>query len=226
MLRSTPGGVGRSASLEILKTARDLKFQIKLVWVSRDNPFLLKADAISKGIDTDNWAVSREDFDHLSALFGPFTINLFATRKKAKCFRFYTWSFEKEMLGVDAFAQVWAGECVYAAPPISLVMRTIRKAVLTGLQGVLIIPLWKSVKFWTFAFKDGIHLNGLFSSMQVVRMRATSWEFLRKDMIGGKEMQFLALRFAEKHGIEAQESVLDRGRCFKMLFGKGCKGCF
>jgi hypothetical protein len=75
------------------------------------------------------------------------------------------------------------------------------------------------------AFKDGIHLNGLFSSMQVVGMRATASDFSRKDMIGGKEMQFLALSFAEKQGIEAHESGLGPGRCFRMLFGKGCKGC-
>jgi hypothetical protein len=33
--------------------------------VSRDNPFLLKADATSKGIDTDDWEVSRADYHHL-----------------------------------------------------------------------------------------------------------------------------------------------------------------
>jgi hypothetical protein len=51
--------------LEILRSARDLKFQVEPVWVSRDNPFLQKADAISKGIDTDNWARTIEQFQRM-----------------------------------------------------------------------------------------------------------------------------------------------------------------
>jgi hypothetical protein len=41
--------------LDILRVSRRLKFDVQPIWVSRDNPFLLKADAISKGMDTDNW---------------------------------------------------------------------------------------------------------------------------------------------------------------------------
>jgi hypothetical protein len=38
------------------------------------------------------------------------------------------------------------------------------------MSGILIIPLWKNAKFWTFAFRDGIHLNAMFQSVQIVRM--------------------------------------------------------
>jgi hypothetical protein len=70
--------------LDILKRGRALLLDLQPVWVSRDNPFLLKADSNRKGIDTDNWEVSRSDYDHLNALFGPFSIDLFATCDKAK----------------------------------------------------------------------------------------------------------------------------------------------
>jgi hypothetical protein len=43
--------------LDILKRGRTLLLDLQPVWVSRDNPFLLKADAISKGVDADNWEV-------------------------------------------------------------------------------------------------------------------------------------------------------------------------
>jgi hypothetical protein len=76
--------------LDILQTAWALEFDIQPVWVSRENPFLLKADTISKGIDTDNWDITEKDFYHLSGLFGPFSIDLFATRDNAKCKRFYS----------------------------------------------------------------------------------------------------------------------------------------
>jgi hypothetical protein len=50
-----------SGKLPIMKLVRDimrigrlLQLDLQPIWVSRDNPFLLKADVISKGIDTDN----------------------------------------------------------------------------------------------------------------------------------------------------------------------------
>jgi hypothetical protein len=141
--------------LDILSRGRSLKLDIQPIWVSRDNPFLLKADAISKGIDTDNWEIAISDFDHLSTLMGPFSVDLFATKDNAKNTRFYSRTFEGGSLGVDAFAHSWSGECVFAAPPVSLVMPTIRKsASAMGMTGILIIPPWKNAKFWTFAFRD------------------------------------------------------------------------
>jgi hypothetical protein len=113
--------------LEILKKARSLKYQVEPVWVSRDNPFLQKADAISKGVDTDNWAVSNEDATHLSSLYKPFTIDLFASSFNTKNERFYSRSAEDGSSGVDAFAQDWAGECALAAPPVFLIMRSLER---------------------------------------------------------------------------------------------------
>jgi hypothetical protein len=131
--------------LEILKKARSLKYQVEPVWVSRDNTFLQKADAISNGVDTDNWAVSNEDATHLSSLYGRFTIDLFASSFNTKNKRFYSRSDKDGSSGVDALAQDVASECALAAPPVSLIMRTIRKASLTQkLSGVLMIPLWKT----------------------------------------------------------------------------------
>jgi hypothetical protein len=52
---------GKIKIMRLLRSARDLKLQVEPVWVWRDNPFLQKAKAISKGIDTDNWAISEDD---------------------------------------------------------------------------------------------------------------------------------------------------------------------
>jgi hypothetical protein len=110
------------------------------------------------------------DFVQLSTFFGPFTIDLFAMSENAKCGRFYSRSSEEGALGVDAFAQNWSGESEYAAPPVSLVMSTIRKAAVFQLAGALIILLWKNAKFWKFAFCNGTHLNAMFGSVQIVCM--------------------------------------------------------
>jgi hypothetical protein len=211
--------------LDILKRGRRLLLDLQPVWVSRDNPFLLKADAISKGVDTDNWEVSRADYDHLNLLFGPFSIDLFATPDNAKASRFYSRLWEMGTQGVDSFTQNWQGERAYAAPPVSLVMRTIRKVSITVMSGILIIPLWKNAKFWTFAFRDGIHLNDMFESVQIVRMHTLAWEFLKKDIIGGKEIQFLVIKIGSIRGPQALESQPGKGRCFTTLFGRSCESC-
>jgi hypothetical protein len=65
-------------------------------------------------------------------------------------------------------------------------MRTIRKAALAKMNGILIVPLWKGAKFWTFAYRDGVHLNGLFAKMHLVRMTTVSWEISPKYGISGK----------------------------------------
>jgi hypothetical protein len=49
-------------------------------------------------------------------------------------------------------------------------MPTIRKIAITAMSVILIIPLWKNAKFWTLALRDGIHLNSMFDSVQIVRM--------------------------------------------------------
>jgi hypothetical protein len=78
---------------------------------------------------------------------------------------------------------------------------SIRKIAITAISGVLIIPLWKNAKFWTFAFRDGIHLNSMFDSVQIVRMHTLAWEFSKKDVIGGKENQLLVIKIGSVRGV-------------------------
>jgi hypothetical protein len=54
-----------------------------------------------------------------------------------------------------------------------------------GMTGILIIPLWKNAKFWTFAFRDVTHLKQMFEGVQIVRLHTFAWEFARKDVIEG-----------------------------------------
>jgi hypothetical protein len=96
---------------------------------------------------------------------------------------------------------------------------------LTSMSGVIIIPLWQGGKFWTHAYRDGRHLNGLFASMQIVRMQTMAWEISRKDRFGGKELQFFVLSIGDVRDDFVLELVLGIGRCFRKLFGKECKMC-
>jgi hypothetical protein len=81
--------------------------------IKRDNPFLQKADCLSKGIYSDNWGIFEEDFCHLGALFGPFTIDLFATSDNAKCLRFYSRSFEEGALEMGGGVRFCSTPCIF-----------------------------------------------------------------------------------------------------------------
>jgi hypothetical protein len=39
------------------------------------------------------------------------------------------------------------GECIYAALSVTFDMRTIRKAAISDLNGIIIVPLWKGAPF-------------------------------------------------------------------------------
>jgi hypothetical protein len=64
--------------LKMLKEGQKLMYNIQPIWFSRDNPYLQKADCLSKGIGSDNWEITDFDYAHLDAQFGPFLVDLFS----------------------------------------------------------------------------------------------------------------------------------------------------
>jgi hypothetical protein len=226
-------GSGKTAimlqSLGILATARSLNLDVFAVWVRRNNPQLVKADALSKHVDTDNWSVTPEGFAEIRALTDmPFTANLFGTAANAKINKFYCLTFETGCAGVDAFAHDWSGEQGYVAPPVLLICRVMRKiSVSPACKGILIVPLWHSARFWTAAFKDGRHLNGLFALMRCVRLETLAWDtsLTAHVAIGGKSLQFLALGFNSSMRTSHFESISSPERCIRCLFTGQCSMC-
>jgi hypothetical protein len=58
-----------------------------------------------------------------------------------------------------------------------------------------------------------------------VRMHTLAWEFSKKDIIGGKEIQFLVIKIGPVRGLQALESQSGKNICFKALFGRACESC-
>jgi hypothetical protein len=61
-------------------------------------------------VDRDNWSVCQGDLDFLSSSYGPFTVDLFANDENAKVARFFSFTFDDNCSGLDAFAFTWDGE--------------------------------------------------------------------------------------------------------------------
>jgi hypothetical protein len=212
--------------LKVLEKARELHLDICPVWVSRDDPRLQRADGLTKSVNTDEWAISQSAFEQTQLEYGQqFTADLFATEENAKCDRFFTYSFCKGAAGTDAFARSWDSECAYVAPPVSLVVRVIKKISMTKMSGVLLIPLWKGARFWTKAFPDGAHLASIFSGFETRRLHTSAWDTSKKDMLGGRNVNFLILGIESDGRGVIQESISGR-RCFRRrVAGTECDHC-
>jgi hypothetical protein len=149
-------------ALQVLELALKLNLDLNPIWVSRVDPRLQKADAMTKQVNTDDWSVHPEAFDTLQQWFGKFSVDLFASSRNFKVAKYYFYTFSADSAGVDAFSMSWEGEKAYCAPPIALVLRSIRKIEVSKMTGVLLIPLWPGARFLLHAFPDGRHLGGVF----------------------------------------------------------------
>lgn len=83
-------------------------------------------------------------FDQIEKIFGPFSVDLFASRLNKKCNKFYSRFPDPEAESVDAFIKSWKNEFFYAFPPFALILRTIRKIINDKALGVLVVPLWST----------------------------------------------------------------------------------
>lgn len=103
----------------------------------------IEADAASRitNIDTE-WELSSRVFKEIDSKFGPFTIDLFATRLNTKCRRFCSRYQDPEAAYIDALTSSWSKEKFYAFPPFAMILRTLRKIINDKARGVVIVPNW------------------------------------------------------------------------------------
>jgi hypothetical protein len=209
-------------ALQVLELALKLNLDLNPIWVSRVNPRLQKADALTKQVNSDDWSVHPEAFGTLQRWFGKFSVDLFASPENFKVAKFYSYSFSADSAGVDAFSMSWEGENAYCAPPIVLILRAIRKIEVSKMTGVLLIPLWRGARFWSHTFPDGRHLGGIFRSFKQLEVKTRSWGISPKDAFAGKWVYFLALEIDSRGDGSLLESVVSPSRCFGRLLDKDC----
>jgi hypothetical protein len=173
-------------------------------------------------VNRDDWSIHPEAFGTLQLWFGNFPVDLFASSDNFKVAKFYSYAFSADSTGVDAFSMSWEGERAYCAPPIVLILRTIRKIEVTKMTGVLLIPLWRGARFWLHAFPYGRHLGGVFRSFKQIKVKTRSWGTTPKDAFAGKWVFFLALDMDSRGDGGSLEPVVSQSRCFGRLFGYDC----
>ena len=113
----------------------------------------------SKVIDFDDYSVHDDVLKQLEQLWGPYSIDRFASSYNAKLSRFNSRFLQLGTEAVDAFIQDWSSENNWLVPPISLIGRLLSHMHESKAVGTLIVPMWKSSYFWSLLCSDGVHFN-------------------------------------------------------------------
>lgn len=131
---------------ELQKLCADMEVELRVEHVS--SVLNEWADRLSRENDSTDWALDSSAFHRLDALFGPHTVDLFASDLTARCARFYSRWLCPGALGTNALAHSWVNENGWANPPFHLVAAVISHIVATNATVTLIAPEWKAQPWW------------------------------------------------------------------------------
>ena len=69
------------------------------------------------------WKLAPMVYEQLNQKFGPFEIDLFASRLNNQCKKYFAWHPDPGAMAIDALAHEWPDSKLYAFPPFSLIGR-------------------------------------------------------------------------------------------------------
>ena len=146
-------------ALNVHEFCENKQIQITPEWISRDSSSIALADEFSRKFDNDDWEIQPLIFFQLSAIWGKYSIDRFASNLNCKCLRFNSrvWCVGSE--AVDALTQNWSGELNWWVPPPKLIPKCLNKIISEKASGTLIIPMWESAPYWplvchNYVFRD------------------------------------------------------------------------
>ena len=103
-------------AVNIFDSCVNNNIHLAIEWIPRT--MNQKADMISKLVDTDDWQILSDFFILIDRLWGPHTVDCFATYYNKKINRFFSRYWNPGTFGVDAFFQSWKNEnCLLVPPP-------------------------------------------------------------------------------------------------------------
>ena len=134
-------------------------------WIPRERNQL--ADQWSRYSDKDEWGLIDEQFGYIDGLWGPHTVDRFATRFNARCARFNSKMFCLQAEGIDTFAQNWNQENNWFCPPVNLIVKVLEKCKQDKAEGTLIVPFWPSAYFFPLIKPDGMHFANFVVAFEI-----------------------------------------------------------
>ena len=126
---------------------KDLDLRIEYVR-SEDN----EADEISRWApEREDWTLNRTLFNFVNNLWGPHTLDCFATDVNTQLARHISWRYNPDCLYTDFFSRRPPQrdlKGLYGNPPFSQIMRLVNMLEDEQLQMTVIVPLWRGRLWW------------------------------------------------------------------------------
>ena len=148
----------QDGALSIFETCMKFSLKLELEWIPRSQND--KADYISRIVDYDDWRIDPVIFVQLDTLWGPHTVDCFASFYNKQMERYFSRFWNPGTEAVDAFTVSWNDEVCWWVPPLYLVSRVIKHAKACAAMGTLIVPAWRSAPFWPMLCTDGVRFAG------------------------------------------------------------------
>ncbi|GAQ81226.1 reverse transcriptase [Klebsormidium nitens] len=137
----------QSICIELFAFCSGQRIELRPEWLPREEN--ARADYLSKVRDVDDFGLFAEAFAFVSARFGPFTVDRFASEHNAKLPRFDASYWCPGAAAANTFIQDWGGEeRNYCFPPPNLVAPTLRHARACRARMTLIVLSWRSAPWW------------------------------------------------------------------------------
>ena len=130
--------------------------KLEMQWIPRSKNEI--ADYISRIDDADDWMIDPSMFMYIDMVWGPHTVDCFATAYNSQTVRFHSRFWCPGTQAVDTFTVNWGDEVCWLAPPLFLIPRALKHAEHCKAMGTLVAPLWRSAVFWPLLCPDGVHL--------------------------------------------------------------------
>ena len=92
--------------------------------------------------DTTEWMLSKSVFEGISTVWGPFKVDMFASRLNAQVNDYVSYQPDPFAKHVDAFTMSWTNNYFYAFPPFSCINLCLSKILEDEAECVMIVPVW------------------------------------------------------------------------------------
>ena len=140
------GGTHSASLTQLAKTVWLWCMERKISLVAEHIPGLANtiADEESRRqADKWDWKLCPAIFQQINLIWGPLTLDLFASRTMTQLERFFSWRLDPLAAGTDAFRQQWVGR-TFANPPWILIPRVLSEVRVQRATVILVAPVWKS----------------------------------------------------------------------------------
>jgi hypothetical protein len=117
--------------------------------------------------DSSDWKLNPTVFSRLNHIWGPFQVELFATRLTNQLPKFVSWRPDPEAEATDAFTQDWSQVRGYAFPPFNLVGRCLAQVREQNVQCLcLVAPVWETQPWYPLLLELSVDYPHLFPTNQ------------------------------------------------------------